>query len=266
MSEWSEPPLIGVVTAVGRPEYDLLHAAGASLRQLSDLVASRMPVASGRAVLEWVLCCDGDARVDPAAVREALELLDLPVRVTTNGDRTGPGPSRNRALALIRAPYLLTLDSDDVVIPDGMLALLRALEADSQAAWAAGRCHHVSADRELLWVGPPDPWPPGRVAPGEFWRYKRERGGLPFLCPATLAHTAAARACGGWPAGPRVRAEDTALWAVLTSRWHGVWVAEHVYDYRRHTASVTHMPGFRSLDEDLEHIDRMVLAGLTTVP
>jgi glycosyltransferase involved in cell wall biosynthesis len=264
--ESGERPLVGAVTALGRPEYDLLHAAGVSLRHLADLIADRVSAAGGRA-LEWVVCCDsdGDAPVDPVAVHNVLQPLGLPLRVITMGGRAGPGPARNRALALVRAPYLLTLDSDDLVVPHGMLALLRALETDADAVWAAGQCYHVSADLELLWVGPPDPWPPGRVAPGEFWRYKRERGGLPFLCPAALARTDAVRACGGWPGGPRTRAEDTALWAVLTSRWPGVWVAEHVYDYRRHAASVTHSPGFRALDEDLLEIDRMVRAGLTTV-
>ncbi|MGW2994724.1 hypothetical protein ACWDA9_24180, partial [Streptomyces sp. NPDC001193] len=61
----------------------------------------------------------------------------------------------------------------------------------------------------------------------------------------------------------RRRAEDTALWAVLTSRYRGVWVPDDVYLYRRHRASVTHQPGFREADERLDAIAAMIAAGTT---
>jgi hypothetical protein len=230
-------PLVGVVTAIGRPEYDLLSAAGESLRHLADLIASRVPAVRDRRPLEWIVCCDGDpdGPIRTAAVRSIAKPLGLPFRVTSTGRKAGPGSARSCALALVRAPYLLTLDSDDLVVPAGMLASVQALELDTNAAWAASRCHHVRADLQPLWVG-----------------------------PAALARTEAVKACGGWPSGQRARAEDTALWAVLTSRWRGMRVTEHVYNYRRHGASVTHTPGFRALDENLAQIERMVAAGLTS--
>src|SRR4051794_6619395 len=95
------PPLLGVVTAVGRPEYNLLHAAGASLRQLADCLVNRIPVSGSQPVLEWALCCDGaaDGPVDPVAVHAAVRSLELPVYITAIGRRVGPGPCRNQALA-----------------------------------------------------------------------------------------------------------------------------------------------------------------------
>jgi glycosyltransferase involved in cell wall biosynthesis len=232
------------------------------LQQLAALLPGKY---RATAVLEWVICCDGGpgGSVDQHAVRHASGGLGVDVHVVATGRQAGPGPARNQALAWIRAPYLLTLDSDDLINPAGMLALLHALLADPGAGWAAGRCFHVSADLQPIWEGPVDPWPAGRVRCGAFWQHKRQHGGLPFLCPAALARTRMVRECGGWPGDCRIRAEDTALWAVLTSRWPGVWVAEHVYTYRRHLASVTHTPGFRASDEGLEQIESMVRAGFT---
>lgn len=260
-------PLISVVTALGRPEYDMLLGAGRSLIPLAQLISDRHPQGRDRPALEWIVCCDDipDGQIQSETVADVIGPLGVPYRVTSTGCRAGPGPARNSALALASAPYLLTLDSDDRVVASGVFALLRELESDPESTWAAGKCYHVSPDFELIWEGPPDPWPEGRVAAGAFWQHKLEHGGLPFLCTAALARTAAIRACGGWPAQPRARAEDTALWAVLTTRWPGIWVAEHVSDYRRHPASVTQSPGFRAHDENLAQIARMVRAGSTCV-
>ncbi len=253
-------PLVGVVTALGRCEYNLLAEAGSSVADLNAMLA-----ADGVDYpLEWVICCDGDA--SPAAVRHTLGELTVRVTVVTTPRRSGPGPARNRALMEVSAPYVITLDSDDRLVPCGMRLLLAALRNDTAAAWSAGRCYHVDAAGALRWVGPSDPWPPGRVAPGAFWAHKRRVGGLPFLCTATVARTAAIRACGGWPRGQRLRAEDTALWAVLTSRFSGIWIAEHAYDYRRHSGSLTHTPGFRKLDEQHQEIEAMIAAGTTVLP
>jgi glycosyltransferase involved in cell wall biosynthesis len=242
-------PRVGVVTALGRPEYELLAEAGRSLFGLQQLLAAE----GGN--LEWIVCLD---RLPPTAVKEVHKHVDLPVTVVRNAGTSGPGPARNRALERIRAQWLLTVDSDDTIVPTGMLALIHALEATPGTAWAAGRCYHVDPYGKLLWKGPDDPFVEGIVRPGAFWQAKLDQGGLPFLCTATVASTAAVREVGGWPEGPRARAEDTALWAVLTSHFPGVWVAEHVYDYRRHQDSVTHQTGFRQIDEGLDEITQMI--------
>src|SRR5689334_21217904 len=122
--------------------------------------------------------------------------------VVTNCGNRGPGPARNVALQHLSSPWLLTLDSDDTVRPAGVAALMKALRCHPGAAWAAGRCHKIGWNGELLWEGPPDHFAPGRVDINHsFWEAKLTTGVIPFICNATLASTSAVRAVGGWPNG-----------------------------------------------------------------
>lgn len=250
-------PLIGVVTAFGRPEYDLLELAAQSLSGISHIHSA------GRAGFEWVVCVDGPD-VSVRIVRQVVGQVTPRATVVRNSGNRGPGPARNIGLRSISSPWLVTLDGDDTIRPSGVAALLDALLRNPGAMWAAGRCYHVDQKGEFLWEGPADYFAPGRVeVDHSFWHAKLATGGIPFICNATLASTAAVRRVGGWPAGVRSRAEDTALWAVLTCRYWGVWVPEVVYDYRRHPSSMTQQPGFRESDEHLEEIAAMVAAGRT---
>ncbi|MFJ8159079.1 glycosyltransferase family 2 protein [Streptomyces sp. NPDC094468] len=254
-------PLFGVITAMGRPEYDLLILAAHSLVELED-------VARGfRRGIEWVVVLDGmeDTGDDHAAlVQEVARFAGISVTVLRNAGPPGPGPARNVGLARVSAPWLITLDSDDTIRPEGMCALLRSIEETPGAAWAAGRCPHTDREGHRIWDGPADYFAPGPIeVTASFWEAKLLLGGLPFLCTATLASARAVRSVGGWPEDRRRRAEDTCLWAVLTSRFRGVWVPEDVYLYRRHEKSVTHQPGFRQIDERLADIEAMIAAGTT---
>ncbi|MEW1635284.1 glycosyltransferase family A protein [Streptomyces sp. NPDC093801] len=254
-------PLFGVITAMGRPEYDLLELAADSL---SGLACVRRGARQG---VEWFVVLDGMERsVDDHTlrVRSIARAADVAVTVLSNPGPPGPGPARNTGLAHVNAPWLITLDSDDTIAAEGMCALLQAVESTPAAAWAAGRAPHTDREGRRTWNGPPDYFAPGPIeVTHSFWEAKLRLGGLPFLCTATLAHTEAVRAVGGWPGDRRRRAEDTCLWAVLTSRFRGVWVPEEVYLYRRHAQSVTHQPGFRQTDERLADISAMVAAGTT---
>lgn len=255
--------LIGAVTALGRPEYELLIQAAQSLSPLRGVSRGAL---NG---VEWAVCLDGLDDRDGKHSRRVCDIArqaGVPVSVVSNTGHPGPGPARNVALNSIHAPWLLTLDSDDTIRPEGMVALLAAIERTPGARWGAGRCPHVDADGSQVWAGPPDYFQPGAIEVSDsFWAAKLKLGGLPFLCTATIAATAAVRSVGGWPDTPRQRAEDTCLWAVLTSKYRGVWLPEVVYWYRRHPASVTHQLGFRELDEDLPEIATMVAAGSTRV-
>jgi len=240
------------VTAIGRPEYDYLYEAALSLVSLEALV----PV-------EWRICVDGPA-VDPCAVAEAVERAGMTAAVTVVMERRGAGPARNSALRGIAAEYLLTLDADDMIDAVGVVRLLEALEQWPEAMWAAGRCHSVNVDGALLWEGPSDPFEPGLIPITDtFWHAKCRTGGLPFICTATLARTDAIRHVGGWPEPARRRADDTALWGVISTQFTGVWVPAVIYFYRRHAASTTNQLGFRRIDERLDQTARMVSRGTT---
>lgn len=243
---------LGVVTAVGRPEYDYLYQAAQSVAALRRAVA-----------VEWCITVDGPT-VDAEAVELAVRRAGSEAIIVRSAERLRAGPCRNLALKEISAPYLVTLDADDTLHPPGVIALLEALVASPDAAWAAGRCHQVDPEGRLIWEGPPDPFPPGPIPTTDtFWHAKYRTGALPFICTATIVKTEAVRQVGGWPEPPRRRADDTALWSVLSTQFVGVWVPVLVYLYRRHDASTTNQPGFRDIDERIDQTADMVKRGTT---
>ncbi|MBJ7353964.1 MAG: glycosyltransferase family 2 protein [Thermoleophilaceae bacterium] len=246
------------MTALGRDEPDLLTAAAISVLEVSDSIGSRV---------EWVIATDGLERQSISNHLAKLRItnhasIDV-VAAADRGESVGPGRARNIALGRLKSSWMLTLDGDDRLVGRGVAALLSAVQSNRQAMWAAGRCPHTDEHLQVTWPGPDDPFEPGPVRPGDFWDFKLRTGNLPFLCTATIARTTAVRQVGGWPEIAWGRAEDTALWAVLTSKWSGIWVPEIVYLYRRHAASLTRQEGFRQADEHLTEISTMVVNGRT---
>jgi len=264
-------PLFGVVTAFGRPEFGFLALAAESLSGLMRYHRGRL------CGVQWIVALDAPGlrlgsddpldgwRYHRSRILKVAGDAGLDVEIVVNDSPGGSAAARNAALALLRAPWMVTLDADDVVVASGISTMLEAIEAVGGAEWAAGRCPNIGRDGGEIWAGPEDPFPPGLVEAGMFWEEKLRCGRLPFICAATLASTRAVRSVGGWPSRPRPRGADTALWAVLTSRYRGVWVPEVVYRYRRHSASVTMQPGFFDSDERLDEIARMVAAGTTQI-
>ena len=190
----------------------------------------------------------------------------VPVLIVLNNGVKGPGPARNITLSYLEAPYMLVVDSDDLICSQGVISMLDALESNKDIGWAAGRAPHIDLEENVLWMGPEDYFKEGIIeTSNSFWEAKLELGGIAFLGNSTLARTEVVKAVGGWPSRIRRRAEDTALWAVLGSQYRGYWVPEDVYLYRRHPNSVTHQPGFRELDEGLDEIREMIKAGTTQI-
>jgi glycosyltransferase involved in cell wall biosynthesis len=71
----------------------------------------------------------------------------------------GQSAAINESLALGRAPYVCWLNSDDMLLPGGLTALLNALEADLTLPAAYGRVWNVvgqTKKRSPVWVEPFD--------------------------------------------------------------------------------------------------------------
>jgi CDP-glycerol glycerophosphotransferase len=97
------------------------------------------------------------------------------VRLPTNSG--GCSRPRNVGLEGVRAPYVMFLDSDDVLERHACKNLLLALER-SGADFAAGRCVRVDMDS-----GDESPWQPGLYDEGAVWEGIREN---PRLLTDTL--------------------------------------------------------------------------------
>ncbi len=116
--------------------------------------AVRSALAQGEAVAE-VIAVDDASQDDSPAVLAALAAGEPRLRVLRRAHNSGGcGTPRNDGIAAARSPYLMFLDSDDVLPPGAADALLAAA-AGGDADVAAGRC----VRRELP-EGRDTPWRP----------------------------------------------------------------------------------------------------------
>ena len=159
-----------------------------------------------------------DASTDPATLATLEELAANGVRVLRQ-DHQGPARARACALAASTAPYVLPLDADDLAIPDGVAALVRALDENPEAvlAWGDMQCFGRSV-RLLHSPERLDPWLITHVNP------------LPY---ASLMRRDALEAIGGW--GNVSGFEDWDLWMGFVQQgWNGIRVPQPVIRYRVH--------------------------------
>lgn len=249
--------LVSVVTPVGRRELNYLSELAENLGVLSGVLG---------AGVDWVVALDGDA----VSVRETVQVCESSggqVQVTVvpapAAQCSGPGSARNRALEVVRGGCLLTVDSDDTVVPEGVEELLGVLRDRPDVSWAAGRAVDVDPSGAFLSAGPDDAYSPGVVPQGFVFAHRAAFGCPPFHPSATLVRTEAVRRVGGWPEG-WFRSEDSALWSVLDAKFPGVWVPVRVLNYRKHDLSITASSWYQEpTPELLPKMARLVWEGRT---
>ncbi len=128
-------PAVSVVMSVLRPR-------PAHLRE-----ALRSVLAGSTADLEVVVLEDPPH----GAVAEALaEVGDARVRHERSEGPTGLAESRNRTLALARAPLVAVMDADDICAPDRLERQVRFLGAHPEVAVVGGQIAVVDQDGALL--------------------------------------------------------------------------------------------------------------------
>jgi glycosyltransferase involved in cell wall biosynthesis len=167
------------------------------------------------------------------------------VRYGALGVQAGSGVTRNAALARARGEVVVGLDHDDVFAPGGLAALVAALAAEPDAAWACGRCDWLLPDGGR-WAKD-DVLPPGRVDPGTITAGYLATDDWPFPAAFTAYRREVLLATGGWPAMPR--SEDAGLLLGVAHDHPGVWVPEVVATYRRWDGQKTVRPADLALRE-----------------
>jgi glycosyltransferase involved in cell wall biosynthesis len=201
---------------------------GPLLKEAVDSVREEEPVE--------VIVID-DASPDPAT-REVLEALqEGGVEVVRHERNRGVGAARDTGLANTSAPYVLPLDSDDLLVP-GILALLAGLlDTHVDASVAYGDYQEFGESDKLLQV--PTWLDPFRLL------YTNEYPQTALFRRTLLEEL------GGWDEDPRCGYEDWALWMSIAQsrstavhagsgrvthyqRVHGPRLLEHAR--RRHTS------------------------------
>ena len=202
--------------------------------------------------------------VDDASTDETPRVLDQfasddRVRVIRHDVRRGNRHSDNEGIALARGEFVGTLDADDFCIdPNAIRRQVQLFEADPNVGFvytAYLLCdEHGHALREY------EPWPEDRV-----------RDGLAEFADLVLANhvshsgTIVRRECheavGGYD--PKLPyAGDLDLWLRLAARYRVGYLAEPIYAYRQHRASMTNagISAGRAIDEMLAAVDKGFLA------
>ena len=131
---------------------------------------------------------------------------DSRVRLHVNEKNVGDYPNRNRAAALAQGSYLKYLDSDDVLYPHGLGAMVNIMRKFPSAA--LGVQHPV-------WTDQPGPL---LLTPEQAYRDHFVHGGLFNVGPTgTIILASAFRSLGGF-SGKRF-VGDTELWLKLAARY-----------------------------------------------
>jgi glycosyltransferase involved in cell wall biosynthesis len=154
---------------------------------------------------------------------------DRRLKLVEHAANAGLAEARNRGFRESRAPHVLLLDADDLVLPHGPAALLHALYEDDEAAFAYGFVARSGLDHEDL-LGT-EPWDPALFRHGNY---------IPVTC--SLLRRSAWEGAGGYSAEGLLELgwEDLDLWLRLAEAGeHGAQVRRIVGAYRVHGESMS---------------------------
>lgn len=203
---------LGLVTSVLPSRSQFLAEAARGL-----LAARALAEAHGWR-LSWHVAIDGPGEM-PKIVSDTVVNLAA---------RRGIAAARNVALAMADVEWVLPLDADDTLDPDGLVAVLVLLAGLApEVGWLSANRLLMTGERTPHWRSEPYQWSVGELA--ESWRAP-----FPFHPNAIIARRGLVLACGGWPAIPTN--EDLALCLSMSERAPGFSTEKVVGRYRVWTA------------------------------
>jgi glycosyltransferase involved in cell wall biosynthesis len=165
-----------------------------------------------------------DRSTDSGTLALLRELEAAGIRVLRHAENSGPAAARMTGLASAAAPYVFSLDGDDLVEPGVLSRMADLLDADREAAVCYGDHLEFDEDGTTVLRRSPERIDPFRLT--YVFEYP----------PAALFRRTALEAFGGWqPPGHRLYAyEDWHIWMSLAERGRrGIHVGAGVVTYRR---------------------------------
>ena len=172
---------------------------------------------------DFELCIVDDGSTDSDTVR-LLERLSADVQVVRTDNR-GLSAARNAGVASTRAPYICTVDADDILLPELFEKSIARLEADPSLGFVS---HWVHAFGD------------------ESWDWKPASCEFPALLDANAVNGAAVvrrsivDAAGGWDETMRDGCEDWDFWiTVVEQGYRGAIIPEILFHYRQRPDSMS---------------------------
>jgi glycosyltransferase involved in cell wall biosynthesis/GT2 family glycosyltransferase len=180
---------------------------------------------------EWLIVNDASFATDSLAVLDYYRTSDARIRIIDLTDNVGPSAARNRGAREARAPYLLFLDSDDLLEPIAAEAWWWFLESYPEFAFVKGFSVGFGAMEYLAASGFHE----------ESAFLERNRVDITALVRADVFHAA-----GGFPEGNREGLEDWEFWlrCARAGHWGGT-VPQYLSWYRRRGDEAARWPNWQ---------------------
>lgn len=209
--------------------------------------------------VEWIIQEDGP---EPALAELAAHFPFA--RYAANGERLGVAVTRNLGLTRVAGTLVHVLDCDDLLLPGGLGAVLRAFDTHPRIHWVAAQADNLLPDGTREAFEPASPT--GYVEAGAVGDFILANGRAPFLPNGATLRTATARALGGWAAVPTD--DETALLVAISELAPGYYTPEVTWLYRQHDRQTSRRPDWRarlpvSWDVVKQRIRAQRAAGLT---
>ena len=185
--------------------------------------------------MQWYIQHDGDS--EPIS-REWF--ADERIYYEHNGRHLGAAGTRNQALLRTDGDFILSLDSDDLLLESALVDLLKGFEHEG-VMWSAGGWHELYED------GTVKPWRSplfeGVREAGWVSEEILRLGTTPFSMNPVLYRRDAVVQVGGWPGFAEW--EDTILLVAISGRHAGWATDKQVGLYRRHQDSFSKSEAFQ---------------------
>lgn len=181
-------------------------------------------------VSDWELIIVDEASTDDTSgyIRS---LRDPRIRSTRHDEARGLSAARNTGLALAGGTLVMFLDDDDLLRPDAIDTLRRALLDDPAALAASGACRLFREDGDSSRV-----YRSARAHSRSIWR--EVLFGWWSNSGQNLYRTAVVREIGGFDTGLRA-VQDRMLWLEISRRGNVCLVPTVALEYRQHPGQMT---------------------------
>ena len=181
---------------------------------------------------------------------EALEALRLPIILLRNEVNKGPAASRNYGIKSSHGEYLLFLDSDDALEPDGIATLWKALNSKEfkDKNWGVAYGKRLTCDSKLN---------PLKTEPKKYYTGSI----LPYLLQDNIVRTGAylvrksiALEVGGF-LEDLFDHEDLLLCYLIAAKYKFVFVDRYISKFRRHAGVRVRNNYQKVLNQNIVHLD-----------
>lgn len=229
------------------PQVAVITPSTLSSDRASFLLPLYRSVASQETSWEWIICLDGCESGVPDQI-----LADPRVRVTTTGrTRRGAAIARNLGLQMVRAPWVTSVDDDDILPAGSLTVRMAATDSAPGVGWVAGLLADLLPDGSTtVWDAP---CPRGMLPAGRVWEAWSEPAGCFPLGPTCmLTKTDLLRRVGGWQGLPQ--GEDFGMVMAVTGAAPGKMLDDVVYLYRKHPGQMTKAEDFDEFELTIRRI------------